>query len=225
MHWCHEQLNWREKYGERAFPGNETVSETWFLPPILVAQCQTEIGEKAKIETPQNNAAVVILDQMVASNCFEKLWLSLLSKKSAREVSNSPDSCWKGKYFISETILSGRLKVVDDSMKNTLNASKTVIWKFIILILPSLVSTQACLTLTLVSNVLRSPWSSLLHHTSPWFSRNAVQMLSHGQYWRGIITLMVIRGPRTLVIWTQQKRGRGGGGVSKRHQRKGPGGQ
>ena len=110
MHWCHEQLNWREKYGERAFPGNETVSETWFLPPILVAQCQTEIGEKAKIETPQNNAAVVILDQMVASNCFEKLWLSLLSKKSVREVPNSPDSCWKGKYSISETILSGRLK-------------------------------------------------------------------------------------------------------------------
>ena len=63
-----------------------------------------------------------------------------------------------------------------------------------------------------MSNVLRSPWSSLLHHTSPWFSRNAVQMLSHGQYWRGIITLMVIRGPRTLVIWTQQKRGVCGGG-------------
>ena len=111
MHWSREQLNWREKYGERTFPGNETVSETWFLPPILVAQCQTEIGEKAKIETPQNNAAaVVILDQMIASNCFEKLWLSPLSKKSVREVPNSPDSCWKRKYSISETILSGRLK-------------------------------------------------------------------------------------------------------------------
>ena len=166
MHWSREQLNWREKYGERTFPGNETVSETWFLPPILVAQCQTEIGEKAKIETPQNNAAaVVFLDQIVASNCLRNYDFRYFPK-------NLPGKCQ------IHRIVAGKENIpfprqfcravwsVDDSMKNTLNASKTVIWKFVILILPSLVSTQACLTLTLVSNVRRSLWSSLLYLTS-----------------------------------------------------------
>ena len=98
-----KQLNWRVKHLEACEPvsGNETVSETWFLTPIRELQCQTEIGEKAKIETPQNNVD--------ALKCFGKLWLLSIflqicqrSAKFSRLSLESKDC----KYSNSWTVLS-----------------------------------------------------------------------------------------------------------------------